>query len=138
MFQKKPPIGKGVLKIFSYFSSVLMFCSSISNNGVNIHSFLKLLTSSKDLCVFIISQRCLEWIYTLRLRQSQWSPCSKQMRYLKIKWLQQIQADNHLVCKWALNYLSTLASLGKWLSDHLWIRWLWVRVSLQSLCQQNI
>ena len=30
-------------------------------------------------------------------------------------------------------HLSTLASLAKWLSVRLWIKWWWVRILLQSL-----
>ena len=37
---------------------------------------------------------------------------------------------NHFVHKWTLNHL---ASVAKWLSAHLWTKWLWVRVQLQSL-----
>ena len=43
---------------------------------------------------------------------------------------------NHLVHKRTLNHLSKLAkwlSLAKWLIVHLWTKWLWVRVQLQSL-----
>ena len=40
-----------------------------------------------------------------------------------------IWTHNHLVCNWTLNHLG---SLGKWLTVHLWTKWPWVRILLQS------
>ena len=40
-----------------------------------------------------------------------------------------IRTHNHLVCKRTLNHL---ASLAKWLSVCLRVKWFWVRVQLQS------
>ena len=40
-------------------------------------------------CVFLSCRiRVLEWIYTMRLPECQRCPCSKQVRYMKFKWLQ--------------------------------------------------
>ena len=46
---------------------------------------------------------------------------------------QQLDSNNHLVHKQTLNHLAKLTSLAKWLSAHLWIKGLWVRVQLQLL-----
>ena len=43
-----------------------------------------------------------------------------------------IRTHNHLVCKWTLNHLAKLASLAKRLSVRLWIKWLWVPITLLS------
>ena len=43
------------------------------------------------------------------------------------------QTQNHLVCKWTLNYLAKQASLAKWFSVCLPTMWLWVWVPIQSL-----
>ena len=40
------------------------------------------------------------------------------------------RTQNHLVRKWTLNHL---ASLARWLSVCLWTKWFWIRVQLQSL-----
>ena len=44
-----------------------------------------------------------------------------------------IQTHDHLVCKRTLSHLAKLASLTKWLSVHLQIKWLRVLISLLSL-----
>ena len=43
------------------------------------------------------------------------------------------RTQNKLVCKWTLNHFAKLASLPKWLSVGLRIKWFWVRVQLQPL-----
>ena len=40
------------------------------------------------LCVFTMSHRRSEWIYTLTLPKCRGARCSKQAQYLKVKWLQ--------------------------------------------------
>ena len=71
-----------------------------------------------------------EWIHTLYLPECQGTPCSKQAQYLKFKWLQRDLNPNHLVRKRTLNQL---AKLAKWWRLSLRIKWLYVRVPLQSL-----
>ena len=44
-----------------------------------------------------------------------------------------IRTHNHLVYKWTLNHLAKLASLVKWFSVRLRIKWLWARIPLLSL-----
>ena len=40
-------------------------------------------------CMFLSCHVCvLEWTHTLQLPDCQWTPCSKQARDLKFKWLQ--------------------------------------------------
>ena len=46
---------------------------------------------------------------------------------------QQLDSNNHLVHKQTLNHLAKLTSLAKWLSVHLWTKWMWVQVQLQSI-----
>ena len=45
--------------------------------------------------------------------------------------------NNHIInivkCTVLTTYLNHLASMAKWLSVRLWIKWLWVRAQLQSL-----
>ena len=44
---------------------------------------------NKFACMFLSCHiRVSEWIYTLYLPECQGTPCSKQARYLKFKWLQ--------------------------------------------------
>ena len=50
------------------------------------------------MCVFIMSHTRLEWIYTLLLSACQVIPSSKQMRYLKFKWLQPDSNPFHSEC----------------------------------------
>ena len=60
-------------------------------------------------CMFLsFHVRVLEWIHTLQLPECQGTPYSKQAQNLKFEWLQ-------------------------WLSVRLRTKWLWVRVSLESL-----
>ena len=63
-------------------------------------------------CVFLCHIRVSERIYTQYLPECQETPCSKQARYLKLKWLQGIWTHNHLVHKGTLNHL---ALQTKWL-----------------------
>ena len=42
--------------------------------------------------------RVLEWIYTLLLPECQGTPCSKQARYLKLKWWQRDSKPKPLSC----------------------------------------
>ena len=44
-----------------------------------------------------------------------------------------IRTQKHLVRKRALNHLTKLVSLAKWLSVRLRTKWLWVRIPLLSL-----
>ena len=65
-------------------------------------------------CMFLSCHvRVSEWIHTLYLPEFQGTPCTKQARILKFKWLQLIRTHNHLVHKRTLNHL---AKLAKWLS----------------------
>ena len=43
------------------------------------------------------------------------------------------QTHIYLVHKQTLNHLAKLTSLAKWLSVHLWTKWMWVQVQLQSI-----
>ena len=43
------------------------------------------------------------------------------------------QTHIYLVRKQTLNHLAKLTSLAKWLSVHLWTKWMWVQVQLQSI-----
>ena len=46
---------------------------------------------------FILSHTRSEYIHTLWLPDCQGTPCSKQVQYLKLKWLQRDWQQNHLV-----------------------------------------
>ena len=67
------------------------------------------------------------------LYSCQGTPCSKQARNLKFKWLDWTRTHNNLVRKRTLTHLAKLASLAKWLSVRLQTNWLWVQAQLQSL-----
>ena len=67
-------------------------------------------------CMFLSCHtRVSEWIYTVQLPGCQGTPCSKQTRNLKFKWLQ-----------WDSNPQT------KWLSVDLRSKWLWVRGPLYT------
>ena len=67
--------------------------------------------------------------------ECQGNPCSKQAQYMEIKRLQW-DSNPQPLSKRTLNHLAKLASLGKWLSVRLRIKWLWVRVPLMSLTKK--
>ena len=80
--------------------------------------------------------RISEWIHTLHLSECQRTPCSKHARYLRLSYCNGTRTHNHLFRKRTLNQLAKLAllaSLAKGLSIRLRTKWLWVRISLQSL-----
>lgn len=79
-----------------------------------------LLKSNFYVLVFLACHmRILEWKYT---------PCSKQVRYLKFKWLLGILSHNDF-----LNKRSTIYSeQSKWMSVDMRTKWLRVRIPLQS------
>ena len=51
----------------------------------------------------------------------------------------EIGTHNHLACKRTLNHLAKLASLTKWLSFHLWGKWLrvWILFLLVSIASSQ-
>ena len=63
------------------------------------------------------------------------TPCLKQAQHLKIQKLQR-DSNPQSLNKQTLNHLAKLASLGKWLSVRLRIKWLCVRVPLLSLIKK--
>ena len=63
------------------------------------------------------------------------TPCLKQSQHLKIQKLQR-DSNPQSLNKQTLNHLAKLASLGKWLSVRLRIKWLCVRVPLLSLIRK--
>ena len=96
------------------------------------------LATYRNRCMFLSCHvRISEWIHTPWFPVCQETPCSKQARNLKFKWLQLDSNHNHLVRKRLLNHLAKQASLAKWLSVRLRTKWLWVRVQLQSLKYRN-
>ena len=101
-------------------------------------------------CMFLSCHvRVSEWTHTLQLPECQGTPCSKQVRNPKFKWLQQDSKNMWHVYDMTRTYsqmhrtdkyskqLNHLASLAKWLSACLQTKWFWVRVQLQSIKLQN-
>ena len=66
-----------------------------------------------DCMVLSCHVRVSEWIHTLLFPECLGTPCSKQGRNLKFKWLQLDSTQNYLVCKQTLKHFATLI---KWLS----------------------
>ena len=58
-------------------------------------------------CMFLSCHvRISEWIYTPYLPECQGTPCSKQARYLKFKWLQ-LDSNPQLLSSWIIVNIST-------------------------------
>ena len=71
-----------VIKSFWYCTSFNFFAFCLSWNFLRFYS-------SRFNCMFLSCHVCsLEWIHTLQLSECQGTPCSKQVRNLKVKWLQ--------------------------------------------------
>ena len=114
------------------------------------------------LCVFIMSNIRLEWIFTLILHEYQGTTCSKQAPNLKICDCDGTWTHKHLVCNETFNHLAKLAkwmscvvstylygklnwivflssklnhlaSYTKWLCDDLQTKWSWMWVPLQPI-----
>ena len=91
---------------------------------------LKLDSVLLDCMLLSCHVRVSEWTLILWLPECQGTPCSKQARCLKFKWLQR---DSNPQPQPATLFKKRLcASLAKWLSVRLQTKWLWVRVPLQS------
>ena len=72
-----------------------------------------------------------EWIHTPWFPECQGTPCSKQARNLKFRWL---QLDSNPEPLKFVNEHSTIWPIWlEWLSATLQTYWFWVRVQLQSL-----